>query len=84
MSEKHSGRAEKGSQLYLQNLINKYPEIFDDELSSKCYESQKLKYNLENEFEYYWVFQTEGIHTIKIIFKRNYIIVVICFIIVMI
>ena len=33
MAEKHSGRAEKGSQLYLQNLINRYPEIFDSELS---------------------------------------------------
>lgn len=43
MSEKHSGRAEKRSQLYLQNLINKYPEIFDSELSKQL--GREIKVN---------------------------------------
>ena len=43
MSEKHSGRAEKGRKLYLQNLINKYPEIFDSELSKQL--GREIKVN---------------------------------------
>lgn len=34
-TEEHSGRATKGSQFYLQNLINKYPDLINKELGEK-------------------------------------------------
>ena len=39
-----------------------------DEKSKNCELSQKIEYNLNIEYEYYWNFTVAGLHTIKIIF----------------
>jgi len=39
--------------------------------SSDCNSAQKLEYNLKKCFNFYWKFNTEGIHTIKIIFRKK-------------
>ena len=41
--------------------------------------SQKIEYNLNMQYEYYLSFTTTGIHTVKIIFKKNYYDVIIYF-----
>ena len=42
-----------------------------DEKLKNCELSQKIEYNLNIEYEYYWNFTTTGIHTIKVIFKKK-------------
>jgi len=43
----------------------------EEEKSKNCYKAQKIEYNLENGFYFYLYFHTEGIHTIKIIFRKK-------------
>ena len=40
---------------------------------------KKIEYNLNMQYEYYLNFTTTGIHTVKIIFKKNYYDVIIYF-----
>jgi len=42
-----------------------------DEKLKNCELSQKIEYNLNIEYEYYWNFTITGIHTIKVIFKKK-------------
>jgi len=52
--------------------VEKRDEGFESSEESKnCYCAQQLSYNLKKEFGYYWIFKTEGIHTIKIIFRKK-------------
>ena len=39
--------------------------------SQNCELSQKIKYDLDIEYRYYWNFSSIGIHTVKIIFKKK-------------
>ena len=42
-----------------------------DRKSKNCELSQRLEYNLTTRYSYYWNFSIEGIHTVKIIFKKK-------------
>ena len=53
------------------SILKRDENFNSDEKSSDCYTAQKLKYNLEKEFNYYWTFKSEGIHIIKIIFRKK-------------
>ena len=55
------------------SLLNfeRYKEFEEEEKSKNCYKAQKIEYNLENGFYFYLYFHTEGIHTIKIIFRKK-------------
>ena len=45
------------------------PIIFKDPNVNK---KDKIEYNLKVKYSFYWKFSKEGIHTVKIIFKKNY------------
>ena len=54
------------------NIKYKNEDDFEyDEKSENCELSQKIEYNLNMEYKYYWNFNTTGIHTIQIIFKKK-------------
>jgi len=55
------------------SLLNfeRYKEFKEEENSKECYKSQKIEYYLENGFYFYLYFNTEGIHTIKINFRKK-------------
>ena len=55
---------------------------FKNEKSKNCELAQKIEHNLNSRYEYYWNFTTTGIHTVKIIFKKNYYNAIIYFLIV--
>ena len=42
-----------------------------EENSKNCYKAEKVGYNLENAFNFYLYFDTIGIHSIKIIFRKK-------------
>ena len=43
----------------------------EEEKSKNCNKAQIIEYNLTNAYNYYYKFITEGIHTIKIIFRKK-------------
>ena len=50
----------------------KYHTNFEyDKESKNCEKSQRIEYNLFQNFEFYWNFEKGGIYTIKIIFKKK-------------
>ena len=53
------------------DILKRDEEFQSSENSSNCFIAQRLSYNLQKEFCYYWIFKTEGIHTIKIIFRKK-------------
>ena len=55
------------------SLDNFEPEkqFKSDENSKDCYKAQKIAYNLEQCFNFYLCFNTSGIHTIKILFRKK-------------
>ena len=50
-------------------------EPFEDsnfyQVKDNCGYANEISYNLSVNFNYYWIFNTPGIHTIKIIFKKK-------------
>jgi len=56
-------------------VAKKYKNIHDefkyDEQSKNCEKSQRLSYELNKLYCFYWNFSNEGVYDIKIIFKKN-------------
>ena len=46
-------------------------EFKSDEKSKYCFKAQEIEYNLKNGFNFYLCFNTSGIHTIKILFRKK-------------
>ena len=46
-------------------------EFKEEEKSKDCKKAQKIEYNLETGYDYFLNFKNEGIHTIKIIFRKK-------------
>jgi hypothetical protein len=61
------------------DILKRNENFNSNNRSSNCYEAQRLAYNLGKTFDYYWIFEKEGIHIIKILFRKNYLIAVFCF-----
>ena len=53
------------------DIFERSKEFKEEEKSKDCYKAQKIEYNLETGYEYFLKFKNEGIHTIKIIFRRK-------------
>ena len=53
------------------NFKNSYEDFKYDKNSKNCEQSQKIFYNLNIKYKYYWNFAQTGLHTVKIIFKKK-------------
>ena len=58
---------------------NIHSEYKYDEKSKNCEQSQRLSYELNKLYSFYYNFTNEGVHDIKIIFKKIYFLVKKCF-----
>ena len=59
------------NELVLKKYKNVHGEFNYDEDSKNCRESQYISYELNKLYSFYWNFSSEGVHNIKIIFKKN-------------
>ena len=53
------------------DIFERSKEFKEEEKSKDCNKAQKIEYNLETGYDYFLKFKNEGIHTIKIIFRKK-------------
>ena len=53
------------------DIFERSKEFKEEEKSKDCKKAQKIEYNLETGYDYFLKFKNEGIHTIKIIFRKK-------------
>jgi surface protein len=53
------------------DILERKEEFNYNKSSKECYTAQYLEYRLEKPFSFYRIFKTEGIHTIKIKFRKK-------------
>lgn len=64
------------------DIFERTNEFKEEEKSKNCNKAQRIEYNLKTGFSFFVKFEAKGFHAIQIFFKKNYMIVDFCLIIV--